>query len=82
MSQEKVIVELPVELVADKSGWYAARVPGVPTCAQGKTEEAAIRKLRNAIRLYADQVGRDVMLALVRSDTNHPFKKFDLPPEP
>ena len=52
--------QLAVELIADPDeGGFTARVPDIPAYGEGKTEEAAIDDLQEALRGYIEAFGLD-----------------------
>ena len=52
--------KLTIELIPDAElGGFTARVPDVPAYGEGKTEEAAIADLKQALRAYIETYGLD-----------------------
>ena len=49
------LMEFKVFLERDKKGLYVAEVPALPGCVlQGRTEEEAIKNIKEAIQLYLE----------------------------
>jgi predicted RNase H-like HicB family nuclease len=46
------VIKFPVTIYQDEEGWYVVECPIIPGCmSQGKTEEAALQNIREAIQL-------------------------------
>lgn len=59
---------LAVEMIPDPEfGGFTARIPDIPACGEGATEDEALADLREAIRAYIDAFGLDDALSRIVS---------------
>ncbi len=53
-------MDFKVLIEKDEDGWFVATVPSLPGCiSQGKTEEEAIKSIKEAIELHLSSLAED-----------------------
>jgi predicted RNase H-like HicB family nuclease len=60
--------QVTIELIPDaEQGGFTARIPDIPACGEGETEQKAIEDLKEAIRGYIEVFGLEDALSRVSS---------------